>query len=342
MLDLLLVIAVVIPVWYAYRRSVARGLVAINHVTTFSFGFLVYWITPILVGLYGSRLASQLSEVYFSLFDRRVVAPYLAVCIGLYLCFAIGDWLGGRLFRPRSKTAPRVPKVALSLVTAAGCALALYTSYTLRAELLLPYRHGIPPTARGTLAACLVLFGTVALMFTLDCPSMSWRERLAVAISLPLMAGCAVFLWLGTRLYVASLFLMFAVYQSNFQRRFRLRTVVWGAVGLVMVLGSVAMWRSHVGTADAAFTILQEPVLTSLSLIHYLDFKGIAWTNPPVYLASDFLNLIPSLVLPGKASLLKRLPVYTPLGGLHLFRFFQPEFRHPRQRDFPFSFAHRV
>jgi hypothetical protein len=331
MLDLLFAIAVLLPAWYAYRRSVARGMVAINHVTTFTFGFLVYWITPMLAGVYGSRFASQLSSVYFSFFTERFVVPYLAVCIGLYLCFMIGDSLGARLFHySEARTASITPKVALSLVTAAGCVLALYTSYTLRAELLLPYSTRLTfKTARGTLTSCVVLLGVVALIFTLDRPRIPWRKRLSSRYILPFLAGCMAFLWMGTRLYFVSFFVMLAVYQSNFQKRLKLTTVLLGMIGLVAVSGAVAILRSHGEIhkiADATISLFQEPVLTSLSLVHYLGGRHIAWTNSPVYLASDFSNLIPALILPEKAVLRKRMPVYNPLGAVHSFVSFNLNF----------------
>ena len=66
--------------------------------------------------------------------------------------------------------------------------------------------------------------------------------------------------------------------------------------------------------------------MTSISLVYYLRHQGIALTNTPVYLASDFNNLVPALILPGKAALVKRPPVYNPLGGLHSFVSFNLNF----------------
>ncbi len=327
MLDLLLVTAIVIPSWYAYKRSVAHGLVAINHVSTFTFGFLLYWITPIVVGVFGSRFASRLSIVYFGLFDKRVVVAYLTACVALYLCFILGDSLAVCLCHDRLVLAPRIPRLALSLVTMLGCVLTFYTCYTLRAELLLPYGTGLTAkTARGTVTSCVVLLGVVSLMYTLDRPKMLWRERLVNRYSVPFFCGCMLLLWMGSRLYAASFFVMFAVYHSNFQKRLRLRTVLLVATSFTIVLASVAIWRSHTDVSDAVVIVVQEPVLTSLSLVQYLGSRGIAWTNSPKYLASDFSNLIPALILPGKAALRKRPPVYSPLGAMNSFVSFNINF----------------
>ena len=172
------------------------------------------------IGVYGSRFGAQLSEMYVHLFDKRFVTGYLGVCIGLYLCFVLGDLVGARLFRHRVPSSPKIPKLALSLVTAAGCVLALYTSYSLRAELLMPYSTRLTfKTARGTLTTCIILLGVVALMFTLDHPDMSWRKRLGGRYFVPFLAGCAAFILMGTRLYLMSFVVMFAVYQSQFSEK---------------------------------------------------------------------------------------------------------------------------
>lgn len=320
MLDLLLIIAIIIPGWYAYRRSVSHGLVAINHVTTFSFGFLFYWISPVLAGVFGAHFASRLSEVYFKLFDKRLLLPYLATCIGLYVCFAIGDSLGMKMFRNKPVAAPKVPRLALLLVSAVGCLLALYTAYTLRVELWHAYGTALTfKTARGTLTSCVVLLGVVALIYILDRRAESWKKRLTTPYLVPFLLSAAILLWLGNRLYVVSFVLMLAVYQTNYKQRLKLRTVLWAAVASALLAGAYGVWREQGSIKDAALNVIQEPVLTSLSLVYYLSRFGIAWTNSPVYLASDFLNLIPALIMPEKASLLMRPPVYNPLGGLHSF-----------------------
>ena len=327
MLDLLIAVGIVIPGWYAYKRSVSHGLVSINHVTTFTFGFLFYWIAPICVGLYGSRLASQASEVYFRLFDKAVLAAYLGACIGLYLCFMVGDWLGLRLFRSKEVFFTRVPKLALSLITAAGIVLALYTAYTLRAELLLPYSTELTfSTARGALATCILLMGVVALIYAVEHPRQSWVNLAISSYFIPIIFGAAVLLWLGNRLYVVSFVLMFAVYQTNLRKRLRLRTVLFASLTGAVLVGVHGVLREQGNIGGAFLNVVREPILTSLSLTYHLRRYGISWINSPVYLASDFVNLLPSLLFPGKASLLKKLPVFNPLGGTHSFVSFDLNF----------------
>ena len=119
--DLLLLIAVAVPCWYVYQRSVSHGLVQIDHVGTFTFGFLFYWITPLFVRVYVAKLDFPLAATWSALFREKLITPYALSCISLYLCFALGDSLGLRLFHanPARKASP-VPKLALSLATLAN------------------------------------------------------------------------------------------------------------------------------------------------------------------------------------------------------------------------------
>lgn len=332
MLAVLLLITAAIACWYAYKRTVTHGLIEINHVATFTFGFLLYWIFPIVVGLYSSRLGSKLAVTFSALFDKRFVVPYMAACLGLYLCFLAGDSIGIRLFRPRKTTAVAkipipIPKLAFSLVAVSASVLAVYTWFALRAQLMLPYSTRITfNPARGTLSAGILLLGVVALMFTIDRPGMPWRSRLLSPYFLAFIAGAAVLLFLGSRLYVASFFLMFVIYESSFRRRLQRRTILTGALVFVLLVGFLGVWRAHEPATQAVTEMLREPLLTSLSLVHHLRYGKIAYINSPVYLISDFANLLPTLLVPDKASLLKHLPVYNPLGGTHSFVSFDLNF----------------
>ena len=98
----LLFLAVLLPCWYARKRSVANGMVEVNHVGLFTFGFLLYWIAPMVIGGLGLDFAVGAPGVWSGLFSKHLVDPYITVCLGLYLCFAIGDTLGLHMFRQQT------------------------------------------------------------------------------------------------------------------------------------------------------------------------------------------------------------------------------------------------
>jgi len=321
MLVLLLLITVIVPCWYAYQRSVSHGLVEINHVTTLSFGFLFYWITPLAVRIAAPNVDFPLASTWSELFQERVIAPYAISCIVLYLCFAIGDSLGIVLFTERQTKAPKVSRLGLSFITASACLLMAYSAFIFRAPLLRTATPDDIPAqaARGALTACVVLMGAVAIIFTVDRPLIPWRKRLLSFYFLPLMAGGVILLMLGSRLYVASLLVMFAIYQTNFVKRFRLRTVTVGVVVFCSLFGVLGRWREKSSVRGAFFNVFEETMFISLPLVHHLCYKGIAWINSPTQLASDFENLVPTVLVPNKSDLLKKPDAYSPLGGLHSF-----------------------
>jgi hypothetical protein len=319
---LLFAVALVVPCWYGYWRSVSQGRVEINHVTTFSLGFLYYWITPLAVRILAAHFEFPLSHTWLAFFRERLIAPYALSCIALYLCFLAGDSLGARWW-PRQKTewVKPIPAVALSLCTAFGCVLLVYSAYVARADLFRPTGPGIIPVAKamGEVTACIVLLSSVALMFALERPETPWRKLLLSRYFLPLLLGAGVMLFVGSRLYIASLVVMFAIYQTNFRARFKLKKMI--AVGLLFAVffGLVGTWRQGTDPAGVVSNILAEPLLISLSLVHHLRYKGIAWINAPTELISDLENMIPTVLMPGKYKLLKQPDAWRPLGGLHSF-----------------------
>ncbi len=327
--DLLLIAAILLPCWYAWKRSVERGRVEINHVTTFSFGFLFYWITPLAVRVWAPRLNFPLSSIWSALFRPQYIEPYAVSCVALYLCFLVGDTLAMKRFQPRpAHNGAKVPKLALSLVALAVCALALYLIWTMRANL---FRYAQPGetqvgVARGAVTACVVLLGVVALIATIDRPEISWPRRLLSVYFLPLIAIGGMMLILGSRLYVASLLLMFLIYQTNLRGKVKLRTVVTIGLVLICLFGAIGTWREGSSIKGAFFNVLLEPMEGSLSLVYYLRHNGIAWINAPTRLIGDFKNLIPTVLMPEKIKMLKTPGVYRPLGGLHSFVSFNLNF----------------
>jgi hypothetical protein len=304
-------------------------MVQIDHVGTFTFGFLFYWITPLAVRIFPPKLDFPLVATWSALFRERLIVPYAIACISLYLCFALGDTLSLRLFRDKPRRdLTKVPRLALSFATLAGCVFLIYTAFIFRAALARPPSPTdfAAEAARGAVTTCVVLLGVVCLIFTVDRPEMSWANRFRSVYFVTFLAGALLMLRLGSRLYVASFLVMFAVYLSTFRSRFKLTTVLAGGFVLALLFGAVGMLREEGDLRGALFNVVEEPMLNSLSLVHHLRYKGISWLNSPDQLESDFLNLVPTVVLPNKYALLKKPDAYRPLGGLNSFVSFDLNF----------------
>ena len=326
---LLLAIAILLPCWYGYYRSVSRGMVEINHVTTFTFGFLFYWITPLAVRIGASKVSFPLAPEWLAFFRERLITPYALSCIFLYCCFMLGDSLASSRFLPgKAERRTHVPRLVLSMVVLFGCGLMIYSVIALRSDLFRP----ATPTdlrvgaARGAVTACIILFACVALIHTIDRPRPTWKKLLSAWYFLPLIAGSTLMIFLGSRLYVASILVMFAIYQTSFRSKFKLKVVLVAVLLFAFLFGVVGTWREGSSASGAFFNVFLEPMEGSLSLVHHLRYKGIAWINWPSELISDFQNLVPTVLMPEKYKSLRKPDAFRPLGGLHSFVSFNLNF----------------
>jgi hypothetical protein len=317
---ILLAIATLIPCWYAYRKSIGGGQVEINHVTCFSLGFLYYWITPLAVRVLAAHMVFPLHQTWLAFFRERWIDPYALSCIGLYLCFLLGDHFGARWCKP-PKEGGTIPTLALSLSAIFGFVLLLYSVYSSRAYFFLPSVPGAIKihSALGEVTACVVLLSCVALMFTLQRPGMPWHKLLLSRYFLPALVGAGLLVFRGSRLYVASLLVMFAIYQTNYRAKFKLKWMVAAVLVFALFFGFVGTSRQGLSSSGVLRNILMEPLFISLSLAHHLRQKGIEWINAPTELLSDLENLVPTVLMPNKYEVLKQPDAWRPLGGLHSF-----------------------
>jgi hypothetical protein len=314
---MLLMSALLLPVIYAGVRSLDAGRVRIDHVTLFSVGFVFYWVAPIAAGLVLST--EVMPAMWTELFDARVVVPYLAAIIATYLSFIAGDQFGVWAFRrQKSATDGKNARRSLSphlLAALSGAAFFLFLVEVLlhRAELFVPYSADVNELgARGQATAWVVLLGSIVLL------RLSSRPRFT-RLLLPFAAACLFMVWTGSRLYTASFVLMFAVFRSLYVRPFGRRQTLAAGLAMVALFGALGALRENMAIADAGRNVLLETVFTSLSLVYFLRYEHMAWLAVPKYLASDFYNLIPSFILPGKASLIEAPYYFSPVGALHSF-----------------------
>jgi hypothetical protein len=182
-----------------------------------------------------------------------------------------------------------------------------------RVALFAPYTTDISgQIARGNVTAWVVLLGSVLFL------RISSRPRFTL-LALPFAAGAVFLVLVGSRLYVASFILMFGAFRSLYVRPFSKKQVAFIGLSAAALFGTVGALRVDSSIADAGVNLLLEPVLTSISLVYFLRYDHVVWLAVPKYLASDFCNLIPSAVFPGKAAMIQAPDFFSPLGALHSF-----------------------
>jgi hypothetical protein len=329
---LLVISAFLLPTVYAGRRSLHAGRVRIDHVTLFSLGFIFYWVTPIAAGLVLDT--EVMPATWTGLFDSRLLSPYLAAVVAIYAAFIAGDQLGGWVFR--NSTAPdqsvndrilrnehpdqgrRLPPQILALFSGGAFLVLLAEIAVHRAQLFAPYSTDMDgEIARGNVTAWVVLLGSIVFLRISSAPR--FDRLMFTRLILPFAAGALFLVADGSRLYVASFVLMFAVFRSLYVRPFSKKQVVLAGLFAAAVFGAVGALRGGSAITDAGLNVLLETVFTSMSLVYFLRYQHMAWLALPKYLLSDFSNLIPSFVFPGKASFIQAPYFFSPVGALHSF-----------------------
>jgi hypothetical protein len=284
-------------------------------------GFIFYWVTPIACGFF--LRAEDMPLAWAALFDLRWIGPYLIAIVAIYAAFMAGDRCGAWIYRPKMCRPKMLPPSAVRPRSLSPQILALFSGGAFliflaeiaahREELLAPYTTEVSlQIARGNVTAWVVLLGSILLL------RLSSRPRFTV-LMLPFAAGAIFLVLIGSRLYVASFVLMFGVFRSLYVRPFSKNQIVIAAAALAALFGTVGALRVNSSLADAGVNLLLEPVLTSISLVYFLSNDHLIWLAAPKYLLSDFSNLIPSALFPGKAALIQAPEVFSPLGALHSF-----------------------
>jgi hypothetical protein len=316
---LLLTVAFLVPAIYACAHSIDRGQIRIDHVTLFSLGFIFYWVTPMVAGFLID--ANDMPTTFATFFDTHWTRPYLVAIIAIYSAFIAGDRFGvwafsHRRIRNQVWTQGRdraLPPQILALFSGAAFLVFLVEILVHRVELFAPYTTDMGgQISRGNVTAWVVLLGSLVFL------RISSHPRFTVLI-LPFAVGALFLMLIGSRLYVASFVLMFAAFRSLYIVPFLKKQVALAGLLMVALFGAVGALRVNSSIMDAGFNVLLEPLLTSISLVYFLRYDHLAWLAAPKYLISDFCNLLPSAIFPGKAAFIRAPEVFSPLGALHSF-----------------------
>jgi len=311
----------------------------------FSLGFSYYWLLPHTLGyLMQSAVPEELEIVFEQFFTIPDAAGFLFILAALifYILFWMGYSKGKRRQRRIVQFRSRNSASAVrfwSVAAGCGVVLAIVTAIPIREyffigydpSLFENYQDGVVQDAlpRGTfIASTSILF---ALSFMRAVVKNGHRGDLRLLLLDPFMLAYYLFavlaLSMGGRLYfVTNVVTVILFLTMWFHVRVRLRGLL--VLGIVCA-GGASLWG--VLRAGGEFSVLnmllnvaQEPLLTSISAFSFLNSGKVPIINFPVFLASDFINLLPSSIFPWKIDFLldPREHGYNysmPLGGLHVF-----------------------
>jgi hypothetical protein len=329
------VLTVMFCVW---RLAVRQRMMRIDHVVLFSAGFVGYWLLPIAVGSIGYLRDTPEMAPWFRMYDEvptGKIAVYLALCLLTYLAFVLGDVACAKVAsRPiRQRYLWEFSPNLLNLFFIPALAIATAFAVSLRGELFVGYQGSIYEDFgwRGSFtAATLALLG-LAVIYVVkreqrEGTAPSVRSVIGNRYTMAYLVFGALLVSMGARLYFATSLLMYLVYRSVFYRRIAVSRVLALTVVMAVLVGVVGVIRLGGSTSATRLVInlFSEFLYTSFSLINFLQTGVFELVNVPKFLVSDFVNLIPTVLLPGKAALLMDpndygYSVYTPLGALHSF-----------------------
>lgn len=316
MVSILLVINVIVPLIWCLKKSYIDGRIEINHHLTFAVGFLFYWIVPPVVFLSG---VENQDDNYYTLIqriwcglDNATICKYLLCTLAIFLAVIVGDFIAS-LLDSNATTRKRVIAeqknseglVVLALFLTALLACAIFLN---RDSIGSGYADVYSRVYDGFYSGVVMALGAAAaLNIVYTSPSKLSRGLLSYTGAL-LLIGSLLLMTTGGRLYIATVVIALVCLYSVFYCRIRAKYFILavGAVGILF--GLVGVMRgggiSSTVIGDIAFNVFAEPLFSSYTTAAYLSAYDIAWINYPVSFASSFLNLIPSVVLPDKETMI--------------------------------------
>jgi hypothetical protein len=307
---------------YGYARSKRPEGITINHVTTFTLGFLFYWLLPVILIVTPTTDAAEQITNYFSAIPPDRLLGYNISILFCYLAFALGDTLGTfPLIKRKRVTRPRKFQPQLwKLEWASALILFVIELVKVRHSLFTSYTHS-DFIARGTLIAVSIVLFSISLRIAIEG---RWKFMQAYFIvALALLAA-------GGRLYFVSSVISLLAYISH-RKPIRSRVLLVGGVCAMALMGIIGVLRVH-SSASLLLILLNvvtESLFTSFSLFSYLSANPISWIHAPTFLIADLYNLIPSALV-NKHHLTtlvdSGLGIASPMGAMHSWVSFNVNF----------------
>ena len=333
------------------RNCLFRNGIEVNHFLLFSVGYVYYWVIPIAIGhwqLFKEMPAMpEWHQIYSQIESERVIV-FLVVAPVMYLSFILGGQMvrvKGLPFGKRSRFKEWTfhPKV-LSLLFFFALLPPLFQLVRIRGALFAGYRSSISLdfAAKGPFIASTLVMLSLAIVYSAGSEKVrsatpSFREVIANKYFLSYFVLSLLVVSMGGRLYFASSILALLVYKSVYHGHIRISRILRFSLVSICTLALVGFWRLGIGLGGASteyiifYSLFTEPLFTSFSLVAFLRDYGLVWISFPRYLLSNFINLVPTAVLPNKLELMVQPSdygyfIYSPLGAQNSFVSFMLDF----------------
>lgn len=268
----------------------------VDHKWLFLFGYLFYFITPLMVGETGLFKGFPGIELYMG-FYNRIPTEKIQLYIIITLCWLPAFYLGHfffSLFKPYKLSLQQFPSTPLTKsISYIGLLLVLVLfvfTYLSRASIFGGY-GSYDIGARGKMSSLLVIFNFFLIY-----------QLVSGAKASPWLTGgtlltAFLLLSMGGRMYVFQTFVILLVYKTSFAyKRWKSYHIVLFAVFAFVTGAAFGIWRmgASVDLQKAMYSFFAEPVFTWFSTSAYLIYNDVPLVQTPLNFLTSFFNLIPN------------------------------------------------
>jgi len=316
---------------YTFVKCMSPAGIIVNHILLFSIGFWYYLIFPIIVGETIPEIGGVLWESLYKNISDSKLTFYVILLFGLYFVFMLSNMLP---ISSQSEKYYVFSKWTLYKWQIISFVYFLYMAYKAKSDLFKGYTENNGKTNYvGTMSALLLMIFSVYFIYSLKSQKKNFYKSFINPLLVVYLISSIVLLGFGGRLYIVTSFVSLIVFMSTFYKPLHYwKAAVITALGFLGI-GIIGIWR--IGMSFSILNGLQlislESVFTSFSLVHFLDNYQIPIIKFPYPLLSSFINLIPTVLLPDKASMMIGLQdvgyeVFNPLGAVNAFMSFMCNF----------------
>lgn len=337
-------ICLMIVLFFLYKNSISKGI-EINHITTFSIGWLYYWLLPIF--LYRFKIYSDMILPFKEDMDRlndavndKSIVIYTIYILVLYLIFILGDYVAKTKFTStQSMKLYLSDKMVLNIFYFILLPVVLFFAYQFKDYFFTGYTKldWFRAELKGQFVSLSLLLFILYLFYVVN----KYFNKLHYANTKDLLMDlfCNKFfitylfvgiyiVSMGGRLYFMTSIMIMIVFYTVYVKKIKFSLFIRYFAILFVLMILVGVWRNS-GQVSLDFTniytaVFAESILVGISLFNFIQYDFTFLFNKPIFLISDFVNIIPRFLFSSKDEYIMNFSdygyaIYSPGGALNSF-----------------------
>lgn len=351
MIVLSAILILIFVLYFLLRNSINKGI-EINHITTFSVGWIYYWLLPIILYRLNTfesmnvPFKEDISRLAIFTSDKTIYIYYIFILL-IYISFIAGDYYGRKHFLPSEYVKVYLSdKHILYLSNIILLPIVVYFTYEFRDYFFSGYTiiDWYKASQKGQFVSLSLLLFVIYLFYIVNkyyARSFSTEKALIRNLFFNYFFILYMFVSIyivsmGGRLYFVSTIIMLLVFYSVYIKEISYPVFTRFFFLMFSAIILVGVWRNS-GQLNIDFNsifsaIFAESVLVGISLFTFIqdDFYYLL-LNKPIFLGMDFINIVPRFILPDKGAYSLSFSdygynIYSPAGALNSFLSFMINF----------------